>query len=108
MFIDAASCSVPQTKSLAGVAAKTSPLQVIRSPGPKTPLIELVPALAMEPSAFSTTLAKPPFLLPGVGFALRSTDPRSRYLTYQAISRIRSFGTYEVAARAVDRWIASL
>jgi len=36
IFIAAANCSVPQTKSLAGVAAKIRPFFVTLSPGPKT------------------------------------------------------------------------
>lgn len=42
------------------------------------PLVEgctVLPDLAMEPSAFSTTFARPPFLLPGEGLALRSVFP---------------------------------
>ena len=38
----------------------------------------LVPLLAMLPMAFSTMLARPPFLLPGVGLASRSTPPAAR------------------------------
>ncbi|AOJ58091.1 hypothetical protein AQ477_17335 [Burkholderia thailandensis] len=73
-----ASCSVPQTKSLAGVAAKMSPLRRILSPGPSTSTIGLVPDFTIEPSAFSTTFDNPPVLLPGDGFALRSVSPRNR------------------------------
>ena len=78
MFMAAAVCSVPQMKSLAGVAANTSPLVLTRSPGRTTPWIAVVPALATEPSAFSTMFDNPPRLLPGVGLALRSASPRSR------------------------------
>jgi len=75
MFMPAANCRVPQMKSLAGVAAKTKPLAVTRSPGPATAASAVLPALATDPSAFSTTLARPPRLLPGVGLALRSAEP---------------------------------
>ena len=68
----------PHTMSLAGVAAKISPCLVGRSAGESTSTMGEVPDLAMEPMAFSTMLAKPPFLLPGVGFASRSTWPSSR------------------------------
>ena len=79
MFMDAASCSVPQMKSLAGVAAKIKPFcRDAFARDRMTPAIALVPAFAVEPSAFSTMLVKPPFLFPGVGLALRSTPPRSR------------------------------
>jgi hypothetical protein len=37
-----------------------------------------VPLLTMEPMAFSTMFDSPPFLLPGVVLALRSTRPWSR------------------------------
>jgi hypothetical protein len=37
-----------------------------------------VPLLMMEPMAFSTMFDNPPFLLPGVVLALRSTRPLSR------------------------------
>ena len=40
--------------------------------------IAVLPDLAIDPRAFSTTLAKPPRLFPGVGLALRSADPRAR------------------------------
>ena len=73
-----ANCSVPQTKSLAGVAAKISPFWLIRSPGASTPAIGLVPDLMTEPIAFSTMLERPPFLLPGVVLALRSASPPAR------------------------------
>jgi len=82
-FIPAASCSVPHTKSLAGVAAKIRPFRVTRSPGPNTPSILLVPALATEPSAFSTMLNSPPDLFPGVGLALRPDPLLARYSSYQ-------------------------
>jgi len=65
-------------KSLAGVAAKMRPLRRIFSPGPSTSTIGLVPDLTIEPSAFSTTFDKPPRLLPGDGFALRSARPPLR------------------------------
>jgi hypothetical protein len=78
----AASCSVPQMKSLAGVAAYTSPRSMPRSasrcPGDSTPVMGAVPLLTMEPMAFSTMFDSPPFLLPGVVLALRSTRPWSR------------------------------
>ena len=67
-----ASCSVPQMKSLAGVAAKINPFSRTRSPGDSTPAIGLVPDLITEPIAFSTMFDNPPFLLPGVVLALRS------------------------------------
>ena len=73
-----ANCNVPQTKSLAGVAAKISPLVVARSPGDSTPEMAAVPDLAIEPSVFSMMLARPPFLLPGVVLALRSAPPDAR------------------------------
>ena len=73
-----ASCSVPQMKSLAGVAAKISPFSRTRSPGDSTPEIGLVPDLITEPIAFSTMLESPPFLLPGVVLALRSASPVCR------------------------------
>jgi len=50
--MEAASCRVPQMKSLAGVAAKMRPLAVTRSPWPETPAMALAPDLAMAPSAF--------------------------------------------------------
>ena len=76
----AASCNVPQMKSLAGVAANTKPFWSGRnfSPGANTCEIAAVPLLTMEPMAFSAMLDKPPALLPGVVLALRSTRPRSR------------------------------
>ena len=37
-----------------------------------------LPDLTMEPIAFSTMFDRPPFLLPGVVLALRSTLPRAR------------------------------
>ena len=67
MFIAAASCSVPQIKSLAGVAAKISPFAVTRSPGPMTPAIAAVPAFATEPSAFSTMLRQAAALVSRAG-----------------------------------------
>ena len=76
----------PHTMSLAGVAAKISPCFVGRSAGDSTSTMGEVPDLAMEPMAFSTILASPPFLFPGVGLALRSTWASSRYLSYQRIS----------------------
>src|SRR5450830_653264 len=48
------------------------------SPGASTPEIGLLPDLTIDPMAFSTILARPPFLLPGVVLALRSTPPRLR------------------------------
>ncbi|MNY56420.1 hypothetical protein D3C86_1925010 [compost metagenome] len=77
-FIPAASCSVPQMKSLAGVAQNHRPLPRTRSPGETTPAMGLEPDLAIEPMAFSTMLFSPPFLLPGVVLALRSAMPRCR------------------------------
>ena len=76
--IPEASCSVPQTKSLAGVAAKIRPFSRTRSPGASTPEIAEVPDLATDPSAFSTMLFSPPFLLPGDGLARRSASPLAR------------------------------
>ena len=64
--------------SLAGVAAKIRPCFVGFSAGERTSTMGLVPLLAIEPMAFSTMLARPPFLLPGVGLASRSTPPASR------------------------------
>src|ERR1022692_4976260 len=66
-----ASCCVPQMKSLAGVAANTSPRVEIFSPCVATARSAVVPDLATLPSAFSTMLASPPRLLPGVVLALR-------------------------------------
>ena len=94
-------------KSLAGVAAKTNPFVVTRSPWLATAARADVPALAMEPSAFSTTLARPPRLLPGVGLAVRSVSARARYSSYQRISRIKSSATCLLAARGVSRCTAS-
>src|SRR5215469_10617003 len=51
IFIEAASCRVPQTKSLAGVAAKTRPFALTRSPGPSTATIGVEPDFAMDPIA---------------------------------------------------------
>ncbi len=48
------------------------------SPGDSTPPIGAEPDLTIEPIAFSTMLLNPPFLLPGVVFALRSTRPFAR------------------------------
>ena len=48
------------------------------SPGDSTPVIGALPLLMIEPIAFSTMFDRPPFLLPGVVFALRSTLPLSR------------------------------
>ena len=73
-----ASCSVPQMKSLAGVAANSMPFCAAFSPGESTPVIGLEPDFTIEPSDFSTILASPPFLLPGVVLALRSAPPRAR------------------------------
>ena len=94
-------------KSLAGVAAKINPLCVTRSPGPVTPISAVLPALAIDPIAFSTTLARPPCLLPGVGFAARSAPPCRRYSSYHAISRTNSRAISGVAARAVSKCAAS-
>ena len=41
-------------------------------------MIALEPDLTIEPSDFSTMLASPPFLLPGVVLALRSAPPRAQ------------------------------
>ena len=73
-----ASWQGPHTMSLAGVAAKIMPCFCGRSAGESTSTMGDVPDLAMEPIAFSTMLDRPPFLLPGVGLALRSTLPSSR------------------------------
>jgi hypothetical protein len=73
IFIPAASRSVPQTKSLAGVGANGSPFLDARSPNQTTPTIGAVPDLTIDPIAFSTMFASPPFRLPGMVFALRST-----------------------------------
>ena len=64
--------------SLAGVAAKIMPCLLGHCAGESTSTIGEVPDLAMLPIAFSTMLERPPFLLPGVGLALRSTSPSSR------------------------------
>ena len=40
---------------------------------------------ATDPIAFSTMLARPPRLLPGVVLAERSTPPRRRYSSYQLL-----------------------
>jgi hypothetical protein len=76
--IPEASCNVPQMKSLAGVAANVMPFLRTRSPGDSTSTIAVVPDLTIEPSDFSTMLASPPFLLPGVVLALRSASPFAR------------------------------
>ena len=73
-FMDG-SCCAPQMKSLAGVAAKTRPFAVDLFAMARYRRMAEVPDLAIEPSAFSTILARPPRLLPGVGFALRSACP---------------------------------
>ena len=73
-----ASCKVPQMKSLAGVAANSMPFCRAFSPGDSTPAIGPEPDLTIEPNDFSTMLASPPFLLPGVVLALRSAPPRAR------------------------------
>ena len=73
-----ASCCVPQMKSLAGVAANTRPFAVTFSPCAATARMAVLPALATLPSAFSTMLARPPRLLPGVVLALRSACRRAR------------------------------
>jgi hypothetical protein len=58
-----------------------------------------------EPSAFPTTLASPPRLLPEVGFALRPAPPRARYSSHHRISRIKLRATSAVTARAsTDEW----
>jgi hypothetical protein len=49
-------CRVPQMKSLAGVAAKTSPFRLSFWPGACTPEIGTEPDLTIEPIAFSTML----------------------------------------------------
>lgn len=51
-FMPAASCRVPHTKSLAGVAANSRPFCFALSPGPSTPEMGLVPDFATEPNAF--------------------------------------------------------
>ena len=101
-FMPAASCSVPQMKSLAGVAAKHNPLALSFSPGASTLEIGAEPDLTIEPIAFSTMFDRPPLLLPGVVLALRSAPPRCRYASYQAISRIIASATSGVVAREVS------
>ena len=44
----------------------------------------MLPALATLPSAFSTMLARPPRLLPGVVLALRSAAPRGQIFVVPA------------------------
>jgi hypothetical protein len=65
----AASCSVPQMKSLAGVARRPGPLVMPRSrsfsPGDSTPLIGALPLLTIEPIAFSTMFERPALLVAG-------------------------------------------
>src|SRR6516162_5832891 len=61
-----------------------------------------VPDLTIEPMAFSTMFDSPPFLLPGVVLALRSTPPRARYLSYQPSSAMSARATSGLAARAVS------
>ena len=106
-FIPAASCRVPQTKSLAGVAAKIRAFTPHTLSGAENIDDRAVPDLAIEPSAFSTILASPPCLLPGVVLALRSTFPAagnghtSPFPATRPVRRIRQ------AARGVRRWIAS-
>src|SRR3546814_15429102 len=72
----AASCKVPHTKSLAGVAAKLSPGRSHHSPGGTTPTMGDEPDLMMDPMAFSTIFESPPFLFPGEVLALRSDCTR--------------------------------
>src|SRR6516162_2612111 len=61
-----------------------------------------VPDFTIEPMAFSTMFDSPPFLLPGVVLALRSTPPRARYLSYQPSSAMSAWATSGLAARAVS------
>ena len=65
-------------QSEAGVAANSIPFCRAFSPGESTPVIALEPDFTIEPRDFSTILARPPFLLPGVVLALRSAPPRAR------------------------------
>ena len=97
-----ASWQVPQTMSLAGVAAKTSPPADGRSPGASASEIGARPDLAIEPIAFSTMFASPPFLFPGVGLALRSTPPARRYSSYHRISSTSRLPTAEFTQRAAS------
>jgi hypothetical protein len=53
------------------------PFCVALSPGESTPVIADEPDFTIEPNDFSTMLARPPFLLPGVVLALRSAPPRA-------------------------------
>ncbi len=53
-FIPADNCSVPQTKSLAGVAAYSKPLRVARSPARTTPKIGAAPDFMIEPKCVAT------------------------------------------------------
>ena len=77
-FRSLAQAREPSLGALAGVAAYVRPLRASFSPGASTPVIGALPDFTIEPMAFSTMLARPPFLLPGVVFALRSTEPRAR------------------------------
>jgi hypothetical protein len=78
---------VPQMKSLAGVAANVMPFLRTRSPSDSTSTIALEPDLTIEPSDFSTMLARPPFLLPGVVLALRSASLAEGHVKVDARSR---------------------
>ncbi len=87
-------------KSLAGVAAKIRPFCFTFSPGDNTPEIAELPDLMIEPIAFSTMFDNPPFLFPGVVFALRSAPPRFRYVSYHCISRMIACATSALAGTA--------
>ena len=73
--IPEASCVGPHTMSEAGVAIKFIPLFVGISAGPNTSTIGELPDFAILPIDFSLMFESPPFLLPGVVFALLSTPP---------------------------------
>ena len=97
-----ATCEGPHTMSDAGVAAKIMPCLVGFSAGESTSTMGLVPLLAMDPMAFSTMLARPPFLLPGVGLASRSTPPSARYSSYHFISAASLSRTAALTQRAAS------
>ena len=67
----------------------------------------MVPDLTTDPSAFSTILLSPPFLLPGVVLALRSAEPICRYASYHFISAISFWATVSSAALATNCPMAS-
>ena len=60
------------------MAAYINPFLVGVSAGDNTSTIGELPDFAIDPIAFSTIFESPPFLFPGVGFALLSTCPFSR------------------------------